>query len=305
MSLTVSPVFPAVECARCCNQRQDAGSIHLHTRAVLIAWLAVLTAVGTAPASARGTNTVQLRSADGTVLTAYLVRSRTSETTAPTVIALHGCGGPLNRRGTRLNDRHRSWGSILSQAGYNVLFPDSFGSRGHKSLCRVRPRPVRQRDRLQDVLGALEWSAKQPFVRAGAISLLGWSNGATTALHAARARPAALTGAIIAFYPGCRSLLERARSDRMEKLTLLMGAADDWTAPSHCIRLARTWQFRIVLYEGAYHGFDAPRSRFRQRNGLAFTPDGTGRAHVGTHPQARREAIGEVLSILSRVAAKH
>ena len=56
----------------------------------------------------------------------------------PAVIALHGCGG-LVVKGPRVRD----WVKTLTGAGYAVLFPDSFGSRGLKSQCNVRKRTVR------------------------------------------------------------------------------------------------------------------------------------------------------------------
>lgn len=55
----------------------------------------------------------------------------------------------------------------------------------------------------------------------------------------------------------------------------------------------------IALYDGAYHGFDSPRSRVRQLRSLAFTTGNTGKAHVGTNHIARRKAVAEVLGTLS------
>jgi dienelactone hydrolase len=217
----------------------------------------------------------------------------------PAVIALHGCGGLFTSDGTRMSSRHKAWAELLAARGFAVLFPDSFGSRGHAALCKVRPRPVKQADRLRDVETARRWLAAQPFVDTTRLFVLGWSNGGATALRLARSKKGDGYRHIIAFYPGCR-VLEASRRASATPLTIIMGAADDWTPAEPCKRLASSWGARLVLYDGAYHGFDAPNSRVRQRRGLAFTPDGSGVAHVGTHPQARASAIAEVLSIVKQ-----
>src|SRR3982751_5848146 len=46
------------------------------------------------------------------------------------VIALHGCNGAIDEKGT-VRELYGAWGERLSEAGYLVLLPDSFGSRGH------------------------------------------------------------------------------------------------------------------------------------------------------------------------------
>ena len=58
----------------------------------------------------------------------------------PAVVALHGCGGLWKRKKRELTSRHADWGNRLQRAGYVVLFPDSFGSRGQKSLCKIKKR---------------------------------------------------------------------------------------------------------------------------------------------------------------------
>lgn len=215
----------------------------------------------------------------------------------PAVIAMHGCGGPLARYGG-LSARHLDWGLRLRSAGFVVLFPDSFGSRGFRSLCRVRPRPVLQRHRVSDAFAARAWLAAQPDVDPKRIALLGWSNGGGTVLRTAIADRQRLFRLAISFYPGCRALLWRP--DRRPKIpvTILIGGADDWTLPGYCIDLSKAWGTSIKVYPGAYHSFDTPGSRVRVRRGMAFTPDGSGNVHVGTDPRARAEAIRDVMRIL-------
>jgi dienelactone hydrolase len=250
------------------------------------------------PGPANSMETVEFNSADGTELTGYLFYSVGREAKSPTIIALHGCGGALNRRGSRLGSRHRSWRRILTNAGYNVLFPDSFASRGYRSLCKIRPRPVRQRDRVADVEGALKWLKERDFVDTKAISLLGWSNGGGTALRVARRPFARSIRHIFSFYPGCSWMLKHPTPKPVTRLKIIMGAADNWTSPVPCQALAKQWNVPIILYQGAYHGFDSPNSRLRERTGLSHTYGNTGKAYVGTNHDARRKAIAEVLSTL-------
>jgi dienelactone hydrolase len=251
------------------------------------------------PLMAKEMERVEFVSGDGTKLSAYLIRAIGIENKSPTVIALHGCGGPMNRNGDELGSRHRAWGAILSTAGYNVLFPDSFGSRGHKSLCKVKPRPVRQRDRVADVEGTLAWLKTRAFVDQSAISVLGWSNGGGTALRVAREPFARAIRQVISFYPGCSYFIRNPKSGPVTKLKIIMGAADDWTSPVPCQAVAKQWNVPIILYEGAYHSFDTPGRPVRTRTGLAFTTGGGETAHVGTHDTARRKAIAEVLQTLA------
>lgn len=215
----------------------------------------------------------------------------------PAVVALHGCGGLFARYGG-LSSRHLDWGLRLRAAGFVVLFPDSFGSRGFGSLCRVRPRPVRQRQRVTDAFAAHAWLAARPNVDPARIALLGWSNGGGTVLRAAVADVQRRYRFGIAFYPGCRALLRNPERRPAVPVHILIGGADDWTPPAPCIALSDSWGTAINVYPDAFHSFDTPGSPARVRRGMAFSADGSGNVHVGTHPQARAAAIREVMRIL-------
>jgi dienelactone hydrolase len=83
-------------------------------------------------------------------------------------------------------------------------------------------------------------------------------------------------------------------------LLVLVGEADDWTPAVPCRDYAaRAGRVELVAYPGAHHGFDDPASRVRQRTGLGFTADGSGRAMVGTDPAARADAIRRVTAFLA------
>ena len=240
------------------------------------------------------------------VLQAQWFRPADAKAPVPVVIALHGCGGN-NRSDGRPLARTIDWTERWLAAGYAVLWPDSFGSRGLGSQCENRKRTVFPRQRARDARAAAQWVATQPGIDANRIALVGWSNGASTVLYAVQndgPAPAPDFRTAIAFYPGCRAPMERAEKDGTKwasrlPMTILIGAADDWTPPEPCRELSRTPSVRYIEYEGAYHGFDSPNSPIRIRRGLAFTANGSGVAHQGTDPKARAAAIAEVTAILA------
>lgn len=227
----------------------------------------------------------------------------------PVVVAMHGCGGLRDTAG-QLQPNFRDWADLLGKHGYAVLFPDSFGSRGLGSQCRVRSRTVQpNRERLADARAARHWLLTQDWVQRDRVSLLGWSNGAASVLWAARPQSAPHDGqpdfrAVIAFYPGCKRLADAAWSARIPTL-ILMGAADDWTPARACEQMVAGAQGRsarasIVTYRGAYHRFDHLGLPVRLHRGLAFTADNSGRAHSGSDPEAREDAIRRTLEWLGR-----
>lgn len=219
----------------------------------------------------------------------------------PAIVALHGCGGLFKRNDQNFSSRHADWAQRFRKAGYVVLFPDSFGSRGHKSLCKIKKRPVKHADRVGDARAAADWLAEQDFIDAGKVVLLGWSNGGSTVMRAVAPDAAPQKTdfkAAIAFYPSCRWALNKATWQPRIKPAIHIGAADDWTPPGPCRELAAKWNLRLVLYEGAYHGFDAPNSRVRVLTGRAYSSNGDGKVHVGTNHAARKAAIADVMNQL-------
>lgn len=226
----------------------------------------------------------------------------------PAIVGLHGCSG-LAAAGASLRKIYRDWGERWVAAGYAVLFPDSFSSRGAASQCRVRKRAIRPRlERAGDAAAARAWLQQQPWVDPDRVFAVGWSNGGQTALWAvhagdARAAKQADFRAAIAFYPGCRTLAARGWTPRVPTL-ILIGAADDWTPLKPCRDLVDAQDgskpVEIVVYPDAYHGFDAPDRPLRRYRGLAFTADGSGMAHSGSNPAARADAIRRVSEWLAR-----
>jgi len=227
----------------------------------------------------------------------------------PAVVALHDCGGLVHRPAAQAQ-LYGEWAKILVGKGFVVLFPDSFGSRGLGPQCREAHRRVRaSRERVADANAARRWLQAQSFIRADRISLIGWSNGGSAALWAVRPTAAPRDGgadfrSAIAFYPGCRRLRETAWSARVPTL-ILVGAADDWKPAGLCQQMVagargRSARAEIVVYPGAYHGFDRANAPIRLRTGLVNTADPSGRAHGGTNPAARNDALRRVPAWLEK-----
>jgi len=225
----------------------------------------------------------------------------------PAVVALHGCGGLADKSGP-ITPRFEEWGERLKTAGFAVLFPDSFASRGLGSQCGIRERGARaSRERVDDTNAARQWLQSQPWVIRERVSLIGWSNGGTTTLWTVRDKTASPGGdfrSAVAFYPGCRDLQKAGWTARVPIL-ILNGAADDWTPAAPCEQIVAAAQGRgaeaaIVTYPEAYHDFDAPNLLVHQRKGVAFSADGSGIVHIGTNESARADALMRAPEWLAR-----
>lgn len=227
----------------------------------------------------------------------------------PAIVAMHGCGGLYDAAG-RPYPHFAGWGEKLAAQGFAVLFPDSYGSRKQGAQCRVRARTVRAyRERVADAQAARNWLQTQEWVQKDRVSLIGWSNGAMATLWTVRPRAEVKDGhpdfrSAVALYPGCRRLAEREWSTRIPTL-LLLGAADNWTPARDCEQMVagasgRSAHAAIVKYRDAYHSFDRENLPVRELNGLAFTPDGSGRARIGGNAEARADALKRVPEWLKR-----
>jgi len=263
-------------------------------------------------APAANAEKVEIRAPDGTALTAHWM-PRPQGGAAPAVVALHGCGGLYNASGTAFDPRYPEYVERLHRAGYHVLLPDSFGSRGSGSICAV---PAGQRTitvemRRGDAIAAVNWLARQPEVDPRRIAMLGWSHGGSTllsAVNAARDDYARDVVAAVAFYPGCSGLRNGEPGGRpfrlQAPLLMLLGEKDDWTPPGRCVELAERVRqaqpgadIEVRVYADSYHGFDSARPvRFR-----AGIPNGVDKAgvHQGGQPEARAASLRELDAFLA------
>ena len=257
---------------------------------------------------------VEFANAEGTVLAAHWLPAA-AEGARPAIVALHGCGGLYRRDGRTLDARYTGYAARFAAAGYHLLLPDSFGSRGSGPICAARDseRTITVETRRADAVAAVRWLAARPEVDARRIVVLGWSHGAMTTLVAVNsARPGAarpdasipLAGAV-AFYPGCRALL-REDFALDTPLLMLLGEKDDWTPPGRCLRLAERTHARqpaadltVRVYADSYHGFDG-RAPLRF---LADVPNGINPqgVHAGGNPVAREQALAELDRFLQRI----
>src|SRR5204863_2669347 len=165
------------------------------------------------------------------------------------------------------------------------------------------------RERVADAQAARRWLLGQDWIAKNRVSLMGWANGGSASLWAARPQAVPRDGAsdfrsVIAFYPGCVRLSQAAWSARIPTM-ILIGRADDWTPAAACEQMVagargRSARASIVVYPGAYHDFDHPNRQFQMRTGVAFSADGHGRVHTGTHPAARTDALRRVPQWLAR-----
>lgn len=218
----------------------------------------------------------------------------------PALVLLHGCGGMYTPSGY-ITASYRRWAELLAEDGYVALLVDSFAPRGYRTICELQKRPILEsRERVEDAYAAARWLGQQPYVGAGRIGLLGWSNGGTGALYAMRLerRVEPAFRAAVAFYPGCRTL-SRAKTPYRPyaPLLILSGGADDWTPAPPCtdlidIATGEGAQAEIVVYPGAHHSFDRVNLPVRYRPNVRNLnkPDRLG-ATVGEHPEAREAAI--------------
>lgn len=235
----------------------------------------------------------------------------------PAVVALHTCDGLSSVLGSGLGNgegidgRYKEWGEHLAKAGFAVLFPDSFGSRGLSAQCDQRQRPVRaSRTRINDALAARHWLQAQSGIIPDRVSLLGWSHGATTALWTVRRRSGGGQSktpdfrSAVMLYPNCQRATSLAWSARVPTL-ILIGRADDWTSAYACEQMVagargRSAGTQIMVYPGALHDFDRKDLAPQERSGLANTVSPNGRVHIGTNAAARADAFKRVPEWFSR-----
>lgn len=173
----------------------------------------------------------------------------------PAVVALHGCGG-------RRQASDDALGHMVAALGWVLLAVDSFGPRDIAHRCAVEAGPPV--DRVMDAYGSLQYLASLPFVDAGRIAVLGFSQGAMIALSAVRLGGIETQfdrhfSAAVAYYPLCHE------QNFSVPTLILIGELDDWTPAKECQammarRSSEGAAVRLVVYPGAWHAFNFPRA---------------------------------------------
>lgn len=231
----------------------------------------------------------------------------------PLIVAAHGCDGLFSARPSRrdqLSDRSAEWTEQLLSDGYAVLLPDSFNSRGRRTVCLVKrgDPTITPMTRRLDILGALRYAAALPGVDRTRIGLIGWSHGGSTTLAAVNGKDPRIAGfyaspgspppfrVAVAFYPGCVVPLRRgAYWQPAMPLAIHTGELDDWTPSAPCVQLGDATRTRgaamtVTVYPGAYHGFDAPSGKLRQWKEVTTGANPDKGVTLGPDPAARAAA---------------
>jgi dienelactone hydrolase len=143
----------------------------------------------------------------------------------PAVIVLHGSGGVMDPPSggddeLEMGPQFEDWAAILYRAGYAVLLPDSFASRGFYEW-NDAPDGISDQERLimrvYDAHAALAFACAQPEIDCDRVAVMGFSNGGSVAafsVHAGLDDFAALAALplvserprfalSIPYYPGC------------------------------------------------------------------------------------------------------
>ncbi len=180
---------------------------------------------------------------------------------SPAVVLLHSCNGNWRR----LDER---WGKLIASWGYVTLTVDSFGPRGLSNTCSSGAVV----DLAFDAYRALGYLVQQRFVDSSRVAVLGFSQGAWQALTSVERGIVEQTSpnkfrAAIGFYPHCLGF----KGNMTVPALILIGELDDWTLAKECRNMVDgrdDWgisrqrdqgvPIKLVVYPGAYHGFDAP-----------------------------------------------
>ena len=206
----------------------------------------------------------------------------------PAVVQLHGCGGraPL--------EPEDAAGARMVALGYALLIVDSFGPRDIKERCSGHWSGI---ERIADAYGGLFYLAGLPFIDPDRIAVLGYSQGADVALSAVK-----LGGletlfdrhfrVAIAYYPWCDVFLGGVSVPTV----ILIGQLDDWTPTRNCRemmakRSGEGAPLRLVVYPGAYHGFNIARLRGKPAESYLGH-------HIEYNEAADRAALAETIAAL-------
>jgi dienelactone hydrolase len=177
----------------------------------------------------------------------------------PAIVALHGCSGLPEAVVQGASERAVS-------RGYVMLLVDSFTTRAIDHTCTAdRYAAADIFKRTLDAYGALQFLARQPFVDAHRVAVVGASQGGMVTLSVAEVRsielfvnPSNLSfRAAIALYPGCGVVGARPSIPTL----ILVGELDDWTPARDCERALAHWgntgaPIQLITYQGAHHAFD-------------------------------------------------
>ena len=217
-----------------------------------IPWLVALW-VGVCQAGAVSFPSTALSSAESRKEISGLLQKPDGDGPFPAVVLLHTCGGVKPHVS-------EDWPAYLKSIGYVALTVDSFGSRGlgpcgnslHPS--GRGPKTTAYREITLDAYDAFDYLERQPFVRKGAIAVIGFSLGANVINSYLVHEPRASAGnfkAAIGIYGRCHDLWSyKAGSIPLMELA---GELDE----QHIDACRRTGPpIEVHVIPGAYHSWD-------------------------------------------------
>jgi dienelactone hydrolase len=219
------------------------------------------------------------------------------------VIGMHGCGGLFEDNRRTLLDTRIDWAERFLKAGYLLVYPDSYGSRGFGSVCEIKPEDLKVRlvDQVGDLAGTVNWLTTQAFVDPQKIALIGWGTGGTAVMRildpVLPVNKQVTFAAAVAIYPQCEFLLKSMKYEPLLLPSIHSGAADKLALPGPCRELAARWGSPFTAHPGAYHNFDAPNAPVRKRKYAS------GVVYVGTNRTARDKSIKETMAAFAAAFA--
>lgn len=266
-------------------------------------FLAAFVAVAGAPASQAAPKSEPMKylsaAAGNAEITGYVFRPK-GDGPFPVVIGMHGCGGLFEGNGRAILDTRLDWADRFVKAGYVLVYPDSYKSRGVGSVCEIRQEklPVKFIDQVGDLTGTINWLLTQPFVDRDRISMIGWGTGGSAVLRlldpGLAVHKRVNFAAAVAYYPQCEYLLKSFGYTPRLLPVVHSGAADQLAPSAPCKDLSARWNSPFTAHAGAYHNFDAPNAPVRKRKYA------TGVVYVGTNKAARDKSIKDTMSVLSK-----
>jgi dienelactone hydrolase len=172
-----------------------------------------------------------------------------------TIIVAHGCAGVM------YHEKHV--GQIFASKNFNSVVVDSWTYRGYPtgagegSICKKRFDPSL---RLDEIFKTAEWIRQQPWHK-GKVFLVGYSQGAMTALEAGLYPASKGIDKAVAFYPYCHPHYRREPSIPTQ---IHIGTDDDWTPAKLCNGIYDSWfkkykNGEYYEYPNTTHSFDIGR----------------------------------------------
>ena len=184
----------------------------------------------------------------------YLLEKPAGAGPFPAVMMVPGCSGFCAEFQKEYFD---SVQKRLVESGFVTLRVNSLAAR---NATNCRQGMLFPSDGANDIYIASEYLLQQPFVKKGAINLIGWSWGGAAALSTlsiTKGQKPIAVDAVVAYYPAC----DYAQKWNSGVPVLVLGGSLDNVAPiSKCEALFSTLpksnKLAVKTYDGAHHAFD-------------------------------------------------